>query len=103
MITLEEFKCLSYQQQVIMLQQANYVDKREGGNYTALLYQLGEFYIEAYKHKKYQYIYKVESFSATEKGSLYIDKVGNLSNLLLKVCLFAECALPPGAFLAVMA
>ena len=103
MITLEEFKCLSYEQQVAMLRQAEYIDKREGSNYTALLYQLGEFYIEAYKHKNYQYIYKVESFAALEKGSLCIDNVGNLSNLLFKVGLFAECVVQPGEFLTMIA
>ena len=103
MITLQEFKSLSYQEQVAMLRQATYIDKREGPNFTALLYQLGAFYIEAYKHKKYQYIYKVESFSAAAKSSLYIDKVGNLSKLVLKVGLFAEFALPPGELLAIIA
>lgn len=77
-MTLQEFGSLTYEQQVKLIRQAVFIGKKEGPNYTALLYQLDGFYIEAYKHKKYQYIYKVESFEDTERLMPYLDKIASI-------------------------
>lgn len=90
-MTLQEFKSSNYQTQVALLSKAVFISKREGSNYTALLYQLDAFYIEVFKHKKYQYIYRVESFEDTDKLSPYLDKMGGISSLLLKLTFLTEC------------
>lgn len=82
-MTSQEFQNLDYEQQFSLIKEAVFIGTREGCNYTATLYQLGGFYIETLKHKKYQYIYQVEAFDDTDRLDPYLTKLSPLTSSLL--------------------
>lgn len=77
-MTLEAFLQLDFEQRALSLQKAVFIAQRESFNYTALLYQLDSFYIEAIKHKKYQYIYQVDGFDDQERLNPYLERIETL-------------------------
>lgn len=74
-MTLQEFRQLKFNDRIELLKEAVRIGNREGGNFSAFLYKLHGFYIEVFHHKKYRYIYAVESFEEVEKLDPYLNKL----------------------------
>jgi hypothetical protein len=91
-MTRKDFQRLNFEKQVDAIHQAVCIATKEGPDYTALLYQLGNFYVEAYLHKRYRYIYHVISYpdlthinGYREKSRINPDFLVNLTVLYRKL------------------
>ncbi|MFZ5970016.1 MAG: hypothetical protein ACOYXA_00350 [Bacteroidota bacterium] len=83
MITIEDFKCASFEKKCdVVTSQSTYLMTRVLGNCKVYLYHTGEFYIEVYYSPVYRKVLMINAFNDTE-GLLPYAEMVSLADLKL--------------------
>lgn len=73
-MTPEQFYRLDEQEQAEIVWKGKHIADREEKEYSILLYQYNDLYIEVYYHKQYNTIRKFEAFTKDELLDIYLPK-----------------------------
>jgi hypothetical protein len=72
---LDDFLALDYKGKMQATNGAVCISGRSDNQHMILLYQLNNFYIEVYYHKKYNYISDFHAFEDTDQLEPYLRKI----------------------------
>ena len=85
MIQIDQFRLLSYDEQVDMLyREGIYIGKKRSGDDTILLYQLDSFYVKIFYSKYRERVQSLCVFDSTRYINEYLDHI-NIGEVLLLV------------------
>ena len=74
-MTLEKFISLDYEGRMQATMKAVCIAGRDENKFMIFLYQLHDFYIEVYYHRKYSYISELLPFDSTDRLEPYLEKI----------------------------
>ena len=72
-MTLEEFSVLDNEQKSAIVWEANFLTYREESAFVIMLYQVFDFYVEAFYNRQNNRLVKFSSFSSERRLELYFD------------------------------
>lgn len=74
-MTLQRFVQLDYPGQMEATMEATCIGGRDENKFKVLLYQLNNFYIEVYYHKKHSHISDFVAFDSVEMLEPYLEQI----------------------------
>lgn len=74
-MTLYQFNAMDEMEQAEAVWDGTHIGERFDEEYNILLYQIDNFYVEAYYHREYNVLRRFRSFSSIDQLSTYLAQI----------------------------